>query len=163
VLLSRSNGFGVGPTVNPCTKGLWCWGSPIKGMSAEGEPVNIIVIDTEGIGALDEDQTHDTKIFTLAILASSCFIYNSVGSIDENAIQNLSLVVNLTKHIQLKSEGMDEDGVDPDEVSNYFPSFYWVVRDFSLQLQDTEGKAISSREYLEKALAPQAGYTDDIE
>jgi len=132
-------------------------------MSAEGEPVNIIVIDTEGIGALDEDQTHDTKIFTLAILASSCFIYNSVGSIDENAIQNLSLVVNLTKHIQLKSEGMDEDGVDPDEVSNYFPSFYWVVRDFSLQLQDTEGKAISSREYLEKALAPQAGYTDDIE
>ena len=95
-----------------------------------------MVIDSEGIGALDEDQTHDTKIFTLAILASSVFIYNSVGSIDENAIQNLSLVVNLTKHIQLKGEA-DEEGVDPDEVSTYFPTFYWVVRDFSLQLQDT--------------------------
>jgi hypothetical protein len=33
MLLNRSNGFGVGPTVNPCTKGLWCWGSPIKGVS----------------------------------------------------------------------------------------------------------------------------------
>lgn len=76
---------------------------PIKGTSTDGEPVTIVVIDTEGIGALDEDQTHDTKIFTLAILASSCFIYNSVGSIDETAIQNLSLVVNLTKHIQLKA------------------------------------------------------------
>ena len=75
-------GFGVGPTINPCTKGLWCWGTPIKGTSHTGESINIIVIDTEGIGALDEDQTHDTKIFTLAILASSCFIYNSVGSID---------------------------------------------------------------------------------
>ena len=69
-------------------------------------------------------------------MASSVFIYNSVGSIDENAIQNLSLVVNLTKHIQLKGEA-DEEGVDPDEVSTYFPTFYWVVRDFSLQLQDT--------------------------
>jgi hypothetical protein len=162
VLLNRSNGFGVGPTVNPCTKGLWCWGTPIKGTSTDGEPVNILVIDTEGIGALDEDTTHDTKIFTLAILASSCFIYNSQGSIDENAIQNLSLVVNLTKHIQLKAAGQDEDGDDPDEISVYFPSFYWVVRDFSLQLQDPQGNPITSKEYLEKALAPQNGFSDDI-
>ena len=102
-------GFGVGPTINPCTKGLWCWGTPIKGNSANGESINIIVIDTEGIGALDEDQTHDTKIFTLAILASSCFIYNSTGSIDETAVQNLSLVVNLTKSIQLKSNNKTYD------------------------------------------------------
>ena len=120
------------------------------------------MIDTEGIGALDEDSTHDTKIFTLAILASSCFIYNSQGSIDENAIQNLSLVVNLTKHIQLKSSGHDEEGIDPEEASQYFPSFYWVVRDFSLQLQDEKGNPINEKEYLERALAPQNGYTDDI-
>lgn len=31
MLLNRSSGFGVGPTINPCTKGLWCWGTPIKG------------------------------------------------------------------------------------------------------------------------------------
>ena len=107
MLLNRSNGFGVGPTVNPCTKGLWCWGTPIKGETQDGEKLNIIVIDTEGIGALDEDQTHDTRIFTLAILASSCFIYNSVGSIDENAVQNLSLVVNLTKHIQVRTNSSE--------------------------------------------------------
>ena len=95
------------PTINPCTKGLWCWGTPLKGTSTDGEPVSIVVIDTEGIGALDEDSTHDTKIFTLAILSSSCFIYNSMGSIDETAIQNLSLVVNLSKNIQLKSSEHD--------------------------------------------------------
>lgn len=21
----ENKGFGVGPTINPCTKGLWCW------------------------------------------------------------------------------------------------------------------------------------------
>jgi len=36
VLLNRSSGFGVGPTVNPCTKGLWCWGKTLKGQSNEG-------------------------------------------------------------------------------------------------------------------------------
>jgi Guanylate-binding protein, N-terminal domain len=56
-------------------------------------------MDTEGLGALDEDSNHDVRIFSLAILLSSYFIYNSVGSIDENALQNLNLVVNLTKHI----------------------------------------------------------------
>jgi hypothetical protein len=23
------SGFGVGPTINPCTKGLWIWDKPI--------------------------------------------------------------------------------------------------------------------------------------
>jgi hypothetical protein len=59
----------------------------------------------------------------------------------------LSLVVNLTKHIQLKAEN-NEDGIDPEQVASYFPSFFWVVRDFSLQLQDAQGKSISSKEYL---------------
>ena len=36
MILDRPNGFGVGPTVNPCTKGLWCWGKPIKGKSIDG-------------------------------------------------------------------------------------------------------------------------------
>lgn len=102
LLLSRSDGFGVGPTVNPCTKGLWIWGKPLNGTTSTGESCSILVVDSEGLGALDEDSTHDIRIFSLTILLTSCFIYNSVGSIDENALQNLSLVVNLTKNIKHK-------------------------------------------------------------
>jgi len=120
------------------------------------------VLDTEGLGALDEDSNHDVRIFSLAILISSFFIYNSVGSIDENALSNLSLVINLTKHIHLKSTGVTED-IDPEEYGQYFPSFMWVVRDFSLQLVDQEGEAISSKDYLEKALQPQKGFSDGVE
>jgi hypothetical protein len=43
-------------------------------------------VDSEGIGSLEEDTLHDTKIFSLAVLCSSTFVYNSVGSIDENAV-----------------------------------------------------------------------------
>lgn len=106
--------------------------------------MNILVIDSEGIGALDEDSTHDSRIFSLAILLSSCFLYNSVGSIDENAVQNLSLVVNLTKNIHIKST-MGGEEPDSEDYAQYFPSFIWVVRDFTLQLVDTEGDPISTK------------------
>ena len=162
MLLDRSDGFGVGPTINPCTKGVWMWGKPVKGMTPDGDPINVIILDTEGLGALDEDSNHDVRIFSLAILLSSYFIYNSVGSIDENALQNLSLVINLTKHIQIKSSGIQED-IDPEEYAKYFPSFMWVVRDFTLQLVDGEGETISPKEYLEKALQSQKGFSDSVE
>ena len=66
-------------------------------------PVAMIVVDTEGLGAYDEDENHDAKIFLLALLLSSLLIYNSVGTIDENALNSLSLVINLSNKIQLKS------------------------------------------------------------
>ena len=149
MLLNRSKGFSVGPTVNPCTKGLWMWGKPIMGLDSQGSSkIPILLIDTEGFGAFDEDQNHDIKIFTLAVLLSSFFIYNSMGSIDENAIQSLSFVINLSKNIQLK--GKYEN--DPEELSALFPSFLWLVRDFSLQLVDDDGDTITPKEYLEKVL-----------
>jgi len=69
----------------------------------------MIVIDTEGLGAFDEDENHDAKIFLLALLLSSMLIYNSVGTIDETALNNLSLVINLSKKIQLRDQESPED------------------------------------------------------
>lgn len=62
----------------------------------------MLIIDSEGIGAFNEDENHDTRIFLLALLLSSYFIYNSMGTIDENALQNLSLIVNLSKQLEVK-------------------------------------------------------------
>ena len=46
------------------------------------------------------------------------------------------------------SNSMMLDG-DPDELAKFFPSFMWVVRDFTLRLLDTDGNKINSKEYLE--------------
>jgi hypothetical protein len=56
----------------------------------------------------------------------------------------LSLVVNLTKNIQLHTT-QNEDEDDPDELADYFPAFYWVVRDFSLQLINSENQPITPK------------------
>jgi hypothetical protein len=161
ILLNRGDGFTVGPTVNACTKGLWIWTESIQSNRPDGKHVNVLVIDSEGIGALSADATHDTRIFTLALLLSSLFVFNSSGAIDESALSNLSLVVNLTKHIQTKAGARGED--DGSDFSVYFPEFLWVVRDFSLQLKDPSGRPISSREYFESALQQQKGASEAIE
>eukprot|EP01116_Phalansterium_solitarium_P000133 TRINITY_DN1008_c0_g1_i1.p1 TRINITY_DN1008_c0_g1~~TRINITY_DN1008_c0_g1_i1.p1 ORF type:complete len:934 (-),score=352.59 TRINITY_DN1008_c0_g1_i1:403-3204(-) len=149
-LLGRQHGFEVGPTINACTKGIYVWGEPLVIKGADGENVSYILIDTEGLGSMEQSQTYDAKIFSLAILFSSYFIYNSMGVIDETAIDKLSLVTNLTKHIHI-SEGHIERSAAA--FAEYFPHFVWLVRDFSLQLVDTKGHAISARQYLDNALA----------
>ena len=58
-------------------------------------------------------------------------------------------MINLSKFIRLKSGDTE---TDPEELSNLFPSFLWVCRDFSLQLIDDNGENITAKEYLEKVL-----------
>ena len=83
------------------------------------------------------------------MLLCSLMIYNSMGPIDENALSNLSLIVNLSKSIQIKK---GEAAIDADEMAEYFPSFLWILRDFSLRLEDQEGNKISQKKYLENSL-----------
>jgi hypothetical protein len=90
--------------------------------------MDLILIDTEGFGGMDENANHDSRIFLFSLLLSSYFIYNSVGSIDENAINTLNLIINLAKDIQTKTNSSDDE--------SQFPSFLWVVRDFTLKLVD---------------------------
>lgn len=161
VLLNRKQGFGIGSTVNPCTKGLWLWGNTLPAATEDEEPCQVIVIDTEGLGALDEDPDHDTRVFCLAILLASCFIYNSSTAIDEDALEQLSLVVNLTKHVHVKAQQSEE--VEEADYAAYFPAFTWVVRDFSLQLINERGDKITSKDYLERALAEQRGFSEATE
>ncbi len=51
----------MGPTVNACTKGLWVWNRPIKGTTKEGEKINVLIVDSEGIGSWEESNNHDNR------------------------------------------------------------------------------------------------------
>ena len=143
LLNNKSNmGFNVGPTFKPCTKGIWIWSEPImikNSNSINNEEFPCFMIDTEGLGAYDEEVNHDSKIFLISILISSLFIYNSFGTIDENAISSLSFVLNLSKTIKLKNSFKEDN---KNELAKYFPSFLWVLRDFSLILVDKKGKIL---------------------
>ena len=68
-------------------QGLWIWNQPIEVEDKKHDTTfKALIIDSEGIGAFNEDENHDTRIFLLALLLSSYFIYNSMGTIDENAL-----------------------------------------------------------------------------
>ena len=106
-------------------------------------------LDTEGSHNTDGQRNHEAAIFSLAILISSYFVFNSVGVIDETSINELSLVTQLSKRIAVAS---DRDNAGDHALSYYTPKFLWLLRDFMLELRDQRGGAISSTQYLENAL-----------
>ena len=155
ILIGRPNGFRVGSTVNACTKGIWIWSEVLTATRSDGSEARFLLLDTEGIGALDTEAQYDASIFALALLLSSYFVYNSVGSIEEGALNSLSLIANLTQHIRVRGGGGGGDGApreeDGSEFASHFPAFLWLVRDFALQLAAPDGRPITPKEYLEVA------------
>ena len=154
----KKSGFNVAPTFKPCTKGIWIWSEPLMINNKNCQyQFPCFLIDTEGLGAYVEEINHDSKIFIIAILISSLFIYNSFGAIDETAINTLSFVLNLSKLIKIKSLSHEDK---EEELAEYFPSFLWLLRDFSLKLENMEGKEITEKEYLESALENKVGNSE---
>jgi hypothetical protein len=84
--------------------------------------------------------------------------------IDNQALEDLSLVVNITKTIKINSSSSgDNKSQSQQSLSDHFPSFLWVLRDFSLKLVDGKGQRITSHTYFENCLLPQAGFSEGIE
>ena len=158
---NQKSGFGVGPTFKPCTKGIWIWSEPIMISNVHSPtPFPCFLIDTEGLGAYDEEINHDSKIFLIAVLISSLFIFNSFGAIDENAINSLSFVLNLSKTIKIKNPKLNSKKIEEEneaDLAQYFPTLLWLLRDFSLKLEDKDGNVITEKQYLENALEGRNG------
>ncbi|KAK3152840.1 hypothetical protein QOZ80_2BG0164220 [Eleusine coracana subsp. coracana] len=157
-LLGRSSGFKVASTHRPCTKGLWMWSAPIKRTALDGTEYSLLLLDSEGIDAYDQTGTYSVQIFSLAVLLSSMFIYNQMGGIDEAALDRLSLVTEMTKHIRVRANG---GRATASELGQFSPIFIWLLRDFYLDLVENERK-ITPRDYLEIALRPLEGRGKDI-
>ena len=158
-------GFQVSPSTRACTKGLWIAGAPVpaedfwRNLGQETPPdavgCDVMVIDTEGINALDRDQSYDMRIFTLALLLSSVFVYNSLGAIDENAISTLSAVASVAETLKQSNApqrtrygGRGGSSLSSSSSSSSasgssaleLPSLLWVVRDFALDIEHEGGE-----------------------
>ncbi|NWI35142.1 GBP1 protein, partial [Sula dactylatra] len=104
------------------------------------------------------DAKNDTWIFVLSVLLSSTLVYNSRGTIDQQAMDQLHYVTKLAEKVRLKAAPEESAGEveDSEKFALFFPRFVWAVRDFTLQLE-ANGKEISEDEYLENALKLRAG------
>jgi hypothetical protein len=124
-------GFALAHSYRPCTKGLWLWSTPVgpidsltgQQQAAAGggngdsnhprsrrnnNQHHLVLLDTEGIDAYDQTTTDGVRIFALAVLLSSLFVFNQFGAIDEAALDRLSLVTELTRHIRVRAGGGGE-------------------------------------------------------
>ena len=124
-----------------------------------GEAVSLIVLDTEGLGSPSVSDQHDARVFALATLLSSKIIYNSLGSIDEDAISNLSFVAKMATMKRVNSNTPDEEEEDVEVLASFFPAFTWIVRT-ALELLDEDGNEISPKEYLERSLEQNGGFDE---
>ncbi|KAK7797313.1 hypothetical protein U0070_023669 [Myodes glareolus] len=152
-LAGKKSGFSLGSTVQSHTKGIWMWCVP----HPQKEGSTLVLLDTEGLGDVEKgDNQNDCWIFALAVLLSSTFVYNSMGAINQQAMDQLHYVTELTDRIRMRASP-DQHEVDvSDEFVNFFPDFVWTLRDFTLELK-VDGKPISPDEYLEHSLRPIYG------
>ncbi|XP_072830123.1 guanylate-binding protein 7-like isoform X1 [Vicugna pacos] len=147
-LAGQNHGFSLGSTVRSETKGIWMWCVP----HPSKESHTLVLLDTEGLGDVEKgDSKSDSWTFALAVLLSSCLVYNSMSNINHQALEQLHYVTELTNLIRTKSSCSSDDGEDSADFVRFFPDFVWTVRDFTLELE-LDGCPITEDEYLENAL-----------
>ncbi|XP_066124697.1 guanylate-binding protein 6-like isoform X3 [Saccopteryx bilineata] len=147
-LAREKKGFPLGSTVQSETKGIWMWCVPHPSKPNH----TLVLLDTEGLGDVEKgDPKNDSWIFALAVLLSSCFVYNSMSTINHDALEKLHYVTELTELIRAKSSPTQREVKDSTDFVSFFPDFIWTVRDFTLELK-LNGDPITEDQYLENAL-----------
>lgn len=147
-LAGQNHGFPLGSTVQSETKGIWMWCVPHPSKRNH----TLVLLDTEGLGDVEKgDPKNDSWIFALAVLLCSSFVYNSMSTINHQALEQLHYVTELTELIRAKSSPRPDEVQDSTEFVSFFPDFIWTVRDFTLELK-LDGHPITEDEYLENAL-----------
>ncbi|XP_052035082.1 guanylate-binding protein 5-like isoform X2 [Apodemus sylvaticus] len=154
-LAGKERGFSIGSTVQSHTKGIWMWCVP----HPQKPDHTLVLLDTEGLGDMEKvDKKNDTQIFALAILLSSTFVYNTMNKIDQEAIDLLHNVTELTDLLLTRNSPDPNQSEETADIS-FYPDLVWTLRDFFLGLK-INGQAITSDEYLENSLKLKEG-TDE--
>ena len=148
-IMNNKRGFPLGKNVEAETKGIWLWLGDFF-----GDPTRaLILLDTEGLDdPVKGDPSHDMNLFTLSLLLSSLFVYNTMGTVDAKSIQGLHYASEIGDIIQANA-GEDNFGQD---YAQHFPDFIWAVRDHFLELK-IEGQSVTPTEYLEYCLKLKSG------
>ncbi|KAG3283659.1 GBP6, partial [Ictidomys tridecemlineatus] len=80
----------------------------------------------KGLGDVEKgDPKNDSWIFALAVLLSSTFVYNSMGTINQQALDQLHYVREVTELIRAKSSSDPDEIEDGTEFVSFFPDFVW--------------------------------------
>jgi len=147
-LLNRTQGFAIGPTVNPETRGLWIWGKPLI-KTIDGEEIAVLFIDSEGLFSSNMTESYDAKIFAISSLLSSLLIYNTIHNIDQSYIDYIEILARRAQLFSMKMKLKNSEKESRTDVELMkFPPLIWVIQDFVLNLK----KGTTATEWLNSML-----------
>ena len=140
-----NKGFKVSSLANNTGRGLWLWNTPISKPNSNNK---ILFIDSEEIISENVyEQISGAKLLLLILLISSYFIYNTLGDIHSNSLNDLELLIHLDDSIGI-NENINKDKL----IAEICPKFIWAMRDFDLDKLSEDGKDLTSDDYMEQCL-----------
>lgn len=131
---------------------MWSKLIPLTNEQGEDLGIDLVILDAEGLNSPGRGFDIDVKMFSIAMLLSSQVVYNQMGAITEQSMEDLSLIQMMTN--DLKFRNVNEQG---QEFKNFFPHLFWALRDFS-----TDFKHMDPESYLNNCLEPERGHSDTI-
>jgi hypothetical protein len=129
----------------------------------------LVLLDVEGLSSkkTEAKSKHDLQMFTLSVLCSSVFIYNTKNVIDASALDGLQLTSQIaTEFMQTNSDSPNDDNPNDanpnannlncdnpnDNLPDHFPILVWAIRDWFLQFEVPGLDDPSSDKYIEHFL-----------
>jgi hypothetical protein len=121
VMLQNTRGGGpfvVGESIQACTMGLWVAPQTIVQRDPDtGQEYQVLIVDMEGLSAINATEQHDTYLLAIGMLMASCFTLNIEKSISESTLLQIAKVVDVAKCIRATSSSsstaVDAADVDP--------------------------------------------------
>ena len=93
-LVNSMDGFQLGSSTLPQTKGVFMWCEPLI-----IEEKAVLIVDTEGLNSVLRDKQIDQYLLGISMLISSVFIYNNFGVINEKELTDLASSIELTRWV----------------------------------------------------------------
>lgn len=143
------------------TTGIWMWSEPHLTQSASGEPLAVLLVDTQGMFDHETNMALTAAIFGFSTLLSSYQIYNVEKRIQEDNLQHLALFSEYAR-TAVTQEEQDSDANNEDKTDatkKPFQQMEFLVRDWQHFDQDMEeakdyaGMEESMKAYLDSVLS----------
>ena len=126
---SMKDGFAMGHYMDPQTAGLWMMLRP----HPRKENHHILFLDTEGLDSPHVAPFYNWSLAALALLISDVFIYQSKGSIDQNAIDQLDVILRVAE--QLRGDWSPSTEAQDGKRKDTGNMFLWLLRDHHLTMR----------------------------
>ncbi|GCB79261.1 hypothetical protein scyTo_0020191 [Scyliorhinus torazame] len=121
-LANQRKGFPLGPGNKPpgCRMWMWCLPHPQR------DDQCLIILDVDGFETKEQGgDTTEIRICALALILSNIFLYNSKGTINQEALDKLQFITKISNYVEVRPNAGEE---------RKCPEFLWCVRDSELNL-----------------------------